>query len=413
MSSAERADYLDEVRLHLPAFLSPAATERVDPVGDVSELLNLRRGDLRRVMAVHIALSDEVVRFVGALREGLRSPITSSDRPRISTQAVRGPIDWAATISARSMAGWNEAVYVVRPAMRIFDTPENRALVWLLSRLDAELGRTTRAEVDEHAGIHDESWFVQIAADRGRVQAARRHHWLREIPAERPQPRTVQRLRAARTAFYKHRIPDVTNLLRRLVDEEPSAEDLIELLCRRYFEPGRNWQLFELVVALRLARAFAREAVVKRKTRLLIGVGRSPFGRYVMADGDEIWLWYQTWPRDIGHSLHQDARRHYKIAGEPGRPDLIVERRRRGRTVDALLLELKASRNGGTLSGGLLQLLGYLKDRPSLFSRAPSGWLVAPPSQAFSSSDAGTRELWVVDADDVASAAIKRLTAAM
>jgi hypothetical protein len=101
-----------------------------------------------------------------------------------------------------------------------------------------------------------------------------------------------------------------------------------------------------------------------------------------MPDGDEVRLWYQRWPLDIGESLHDEARNHYKIGGDSSRPDLVIERQRDGATIDAVLLELKASRNAGTLSGGLLQLLGYLKDRPVRFTRRPSGWLVPLPSDA-------------------------------
>jgi hypothetical protein len=410
LPAAERHKYLEEVRAYLPAFLSVAATERPDPVGDISDLLNLTRGDLRRVIAVHVALSNEVRDFIASLAGGLRSPITSSDRPAISTQAVRGPIDWSATVTARAMSGWSPATFVVRPAQRVFDTPENRALKWVLERLDVELGRITRAEVDEKAGIHNQSWFMQIAATRGRMQSAHRHHWLRAIPPQRPDAIALRRLQAARTAFYKHRVPDVIALLRRLVDTEPSKEDITDFLCRRYFEPARNWQLYELLVALRLARAIAEKAAGKRKGRLLVGTGRTPFARYVMPDGDEVRLWYQCWPLDVGQSLHDDARVHYNIGGDSSRPDIVVERRRDGTTVDAVVLELKASRNDATLSGGLLQLLGYLKDRPDRFTRNPSAWLVPLPSPTVADAKPGHRELWVANSDDVAAAAVQRLT---
>ena len=167
---------------------------------------------------------------------------------------------------------------------------------------------------------------------------------------------------------------------------------------------------FELVVALRLARAFAQKSEMKRKSRLLVGVGRAPYARFVMPDGDEVRLWYQAWPHDIGASAHDDARAYYEIASGPARPDLVVQRVRGGSTIDALLLELKASRNPGTLGGGLLQLLGYIKDRPTLFTDRPYGWLVAPVSDVFTSKDAGDRELWAVDAEVVADAALERFT---
>src|SRR3954451_19673623 len=79
------ADYqamLAEVREHLPLFLAPAASERHDPLGDVQGLTGLHPEDLRRVIATHICLSEEVTAFVGALPDGLRRPVTSSIRPR-------------------------------------------------------------------------------------------------------------------------------------------------------------------------------------------------------------------------------------------------------------------------------------------------------------------------------------------
>ncbi len=410
LAPVERAAFLDEIRNHLPAFLSAAATEREDPVADVEDLLNLRKDDLRRVVAVHLALSAPIADFIAGLGEGLRHPRTSSERPLVSSQAVRGPIDWAATIRERATSGWDASRYVVRPARRIFDIPENRALVWLLERLDAELRRVAPAESDPATGVHGSGWFSRVVEMRARIQVARRHHWLRGVQSERPDARTMQALFASRTRFYKHLIPGAVAQLQRFVEREPTAQDLTELLCSRYFEPERDWRLFELLVALRLARAISEQSAAKRKSRLLVGTGRAPYARYAMADGDEIRLWYQAWPHDIGVSAHEDARAHYEIDAGHARPDLVIQRVREGKTVDALLLELKASRSGGTLGGGLLQLLGYLKDRPALFATQPAAWLVAPPSTAFVSKDADGRELWAVNSDEVATAAVTRLT---
>lgn len=410
LAPVERAAFLDEIRNHLPAFLSAAATEREDPVADVEDLLNLRKDDLRRVVAVHLALSAPIADFIAGLGEGLRHPRTSSERPLVSSQAVRGPIDWAATIRERATSGWDVSRYVVRPARRVFDIPENRALVWLLERLDAELRRVAPAESDPATGVHGSGWFSRIVEMRARIQVARRHHWLRGVRSERPDARTMQALLASRTRFYKHLIPGAVAQLQRFVEREPTAQHLTELLCARYFEPERDWRLFELLVALRLARAISEQSAAKRKSRLLVGTGRAPYARYAMADGDEIRLWYQAWPHDIGVSAHASARSHYEIDAGHARPDLVIQRVRDGKTVDALLLELKASRSGGTLGGGLLQMLGYLKDRPVLFVTQPAAWLVAPPSTAFVSKDPEGRELWAVNSDEVAAAAVARLT---
>jgi hypothetical protein len=406
-SSAERGQLVREIQTHLPAFLSPAATEQPDVVGDVSHLLNLSRSDLDRVVAVHLALTAEVRAFMDGLREGLRNPISSSIRPRTVTQAVRGSIDWGATVRYRTSVGGAATEYVVRPARRVFDTPENRALAYLLERLDVVLRRAAPAQADERAGTYNTGWFGEVVSVLRRIRSARRYHWLRDVPGERPSGRDALRLNAARSAFYKVLLRDGLTAINRYV-EEPTAEAVTELLAHRYFEPQRDWQLFELVIAIRLASGFSAVASGKRRARLLVGSGRSPYARYVMPDSAEVWLWYQAWPHDAGVSDHTKARERYAIASGPSRPDFVIEHRRDGQTVDALILEVKATRAAGYLGEGLLQLLGYLKDRPSLFTHKPSGWLVAPASAAFKSASPGSLELWAVTADAVAQAAVTR-----
>lgn len=403
----EREALLAEVRSYLPAFLGSATVERVDPVGDVRELLNLRTADLRVVTAVHFALSSPITAFVGALRAGLRRPITSSVRAPVVTQAVRGPIDWGATMRHRATGQASAGVYVVRPARRIFDTPENRALVWLLARLESELRLGLSRVPSESETAAD--WRSRISLAAQAASQARRHPWLREIPGERPGSVTLRRLGAARTSFYKLRIPAVLDALRRYVDD-PGPEETTELICARYFEPRLTWQLFELVIALRLARAFADVAVGKRRARLLVGTGRAPFAAYRLADGDEIRLWYQAWPTNAGPSLHASARNRHRIDAGGTRPDLVLERV--GARPRVILLELKATRNPSYLAQGLSQLLSYVNERTAVLNEPACAWLVAPASNAFTEAPAPDDEpLWVVDADSVANVAVERLVA--
>lgn len=401
-SARERDALLDEVRYHLPAFLSSSAGEREDPVGDVSDLLNLRTGDLRRVVAVHLGLSAQVTSFAAGLRAGLRRPITSSTRPRVVTQAVRGPIDWGATVRLQSTSA-AVGLYVVRPARRVFDTPENRALAWALQRLEAELAAVVPTPETAASG-----WTARLQTNLRAIQAARRHPWLREVPPERPNASTLKRLAAARTLFYKLLLPEVLRALRRWMDV-PSPADITELLCTRYFEPSRNWQLFEVVVALRLARAFAQVSTGKRRGRLLAGTGRAPFAGYRVPDGGEIFLWYQAWPPAAGASIHRAARERHSISSGETRPDIVIERR--GAPPTLVILELKATRSASYLGQGLSQLLSYIKERPTLLSEPACAWLVGPSSAAFEAAPPDPAEpLWVVDADSVAQAAVERFS---
>jgi hypothetical protein len=240
------------------------------------------------------------------------------------------------------------------------------------------------------------------------IQAARRHPWLRDVPPQRPDPSTLKRIAASRTLFYKLLLPEVLRAMRRWMDA-PSPADITELLCTRYFEPSRTWQLFEIVVALRLARAFAETSAGKRRGRLLAGTGRAPFAAYRLHGGAEIFLWYQAWPHSAGPSIQAAARQRHRIASGESRPDIVIERR--GVSPTLVVLELKATRSPSYLGQGLSQLLSYAKERPALLNDPACAWLVAPASAAFEAAPQHSVEpLWVVDADSVAQAAVERFS---
>ncbi len=408
LDTSERAALLEEVRDYLPAFLSAAATEQHDSLGDVRELLRLDDRDLRRVVAVHLCLADPVRAFFHALSAGLRHPIASSNRPPVVSQAVRGPVDWGATIRTRGLSAGDPSLFVVRPARRIFDVPENRALAWLLHNLDIYLRRTAVSFVAAEYDEEEAGWTQQLAAFRAKLLVTRRYPWLREVTPERPTAATLRRLRSARSAFYAKHIPEAILAVMRF-GKHPTDVDLTELLCQRYFRPSHDWRLFEIVVALRLARAFAERSPNKRRSRLLAGIGAAAYARYLLPDGDEVRLHYQRWPPGIGPSLHAQAReRHQLRAGAP-RPDLFVIRT--GAEPDAAVLELKATRSASYLGAGLSQLLGYLKEHPNTWKKQPSGWLVAPTSAAYTAADPAGAELWLVSSDNVAEAAVARFAA--
>jgi hypothetical protein len=406
LGAEERAGYLSEIKVQLPAFLSSVSTERVEGLADVSALLNLKASDLNKVVAAHLGLSDEVRALVRDLPQGLRHPITASVSAMIRSQSIRGPVDWANTIRLRAEGGL-PSEFVMRTPRRIFETPENQALGYLLDRLEAELRRVVPARVSESAGVYDSSWLDEISHSAARIRVARRHHWLRGVASKRPTNPVHKRLQAARSRFYGKRLPAGFAALSKYV-ESPTPASITELLSRRYFEPQRDWQLFELVVALRLASTFEQRSLGKRKSRMMVGVGRSPYARYSMPDGAEVWLWYQTWPSDAGDSTQLETLAKHRINASSSRPDIVAQLRRDGGTLDSVILELKASRRPGYLGAGLMQLLGYLRDRPGTFAKAPAGWLVAPSSNAFQSAHPDDGDLWVVDAAAVASALVTR-----
>lgn len=405
-----RAELLKEVRDYLPAFLRRDASEQHDPLGDVKELLNLEDQDLKRVLAVHGCLDSSVLAFGNKLREGVRSPMTASSRPAEIGQAVRGPVDWTATVARRSLEAGNATRYVVRAAQRAYDIPENRVLAWVLDRLHVACRRALKEKVDAEVVPEDSkayTWAERIERLAAQIDLARRTEWLRGIEPEPPRGRTMQRLRGARNSFYREDV--VAAAQKMLMVESPDERDLIDVLNKRFFEPAATWMIFEVCVALRLAREFGQASGRPRRSRLLFGSGRAAYARYALPDDTEVELLYQVWPDKCGPSLLSAAGERHGLGVGSSRPDLFVVRR--GDVADVLLLELKASRSPKYLKQGLIRLLGYLAERPAFWKRKPAGWLVAPASAAFISCPLREDdELWIVSADEVSAAAVARFS---
>jgi hypothetical protein len=400
MESALRALMLSEVRELLPAFLSAASIERNGPVNAAVELLGLPESDLRKVLAVHMMLSDSVRELATALPRGIRRPLTSSARPRIAGRSVTSGIDWAATSRHRATSSPLGDIWVTRPANRIFDIPENRALAWVLRTLE-ERGVMAIAPLGDVSG----AWADEIRAITATVRRARRTAWLQSVPATWPGDEAYFRLKADRMGFYRLRVTEAARYLRRLLNA-PAATDIVEALGQRYFEPKQDWKLFEIAVLLRITSALSAVGTRANPTRLFHDNRTRPFAVYRLTSTRQVCVWYQTWPPSTRPSELNDAIRHYELPSGGTRPDIVVEVVESGVSTSGVLLELKASGSSTYLSSGLSQLLGYMRDRPALFADPASGWLVAPASSGFVSKNHGGRALWVTSADDVAAAIV-------
>ena len=403
---AVRAALLEEVKAELPAFLSARASVQHDPAGDVKELLNLERRDLERVICTHECLDASILEFGARLEAGLRNPAVGSTRSTESGQEVRGPIDWAATIANSSLQP-GPSSYVARPADKLLDVPANRMLAWLLDRLRVSTRKALRERVDpadEEAA--PERWRDQIRLLARQLARAGQAKWLQEVQPERPTATGLRRLRGSRDPFYAHTLHRALRLVSWLDRRSPEA--LAEVLCQRYFEPGPTALLFEVCVALRLARAFGEaEGSTPREARLLVGAARSgPYARFRFGDGSEVSLTYQSWPQAARASALRDLSERHGLKPPGPRPDIVISRG--PPDPDSAVIELKASYDGRYLGTGLVQLLAYVADRGGRW-RSPAGWLVAPPSDAFEDAPPGAgAAVWIVSSDQVAAAAVER-----
>ncbi|MDX1885365.1 hypothetical protein [Mycolicibacterium sp. 120270] len=398
MSPALRGVMLSEIKSLLPAFLSAASVEREGAVNAAVELLGLPEFELRRILAVHIMLSTPIRELVCELPTAVRRPLTSSVRPRIAGRTVTSGIDWAATARHRATSSPLGDIWVTRPANRIFDIPENRALAWVLRVLE-ERGIMAVPPTGEAPG----AWGDEIRHMTGVVRRTRRTAWLEGVPDTWPGDDAYLRLKADRMGFYRIRVANAARYLRHILIA-PSPVDIVQALSERYFEPRQDWKLFEIAVLMRISRDLAEVGKRLSPTRLFQeGRGR-PFARFSTGPSREIRLWYQMWPFSTRPSELDDAVRYYGLPSGGNRPDIVIELVEDGKSVRAIVLELKASTSGSYLSSGFSQLLGYLRDRRRLLTKPASGWLVAPPGTGYTSKVPDGRALWVTSSDEVSSA---------
>ena len=395
MDPGLRAQMLSEVLSLLPAFLNAASKERPGPLAASAELLGLPQAKLNQVLATHAMLSAPIRELIADLPAGVRRPVTSSIRPRVTTRSVNSSIDWAATLRHRATSSPLGGVWVTRPASRVFDVPENRALAWLLEAVEDRAHASLSPSTDASG-----PWENEIRESAAIVKRSRRIAWLEGLPSRWPGDEVYQRLAADRLGFYQKRVSVAARYLRRLLID-PSPSDQVEALCERYFEPTQDWKLFEIAVLVRLSTQL--DAVGTRRYRQpTFSGGRRPFAAYSMPSGREVRLWYQSWPESSGPSELLDAISYYGLKSGGNRPDIVVEFVDDRATSRLIVLELKASTSRNYLASGFAQLLSYLRDRPELTSAPSSGWLVAPAEGSFVNRRDGGRSLWVVSSDDVA-----------
>ena len=405
LDAAFRAELLDEVMSRLPGHLSEATVDRAGPVEVAADLLELLPRELGRLISAHLVRAGEAQRFVHRLPMGVRQPLVDTHREHMLSAGATSAIDWGATMRHRGTSP-GVPVFVTRPARRVFDTPANRMLRWALETLHTQLHRAREDQMGPEAA-------ATLSRMRATVLVATGQSWLSRVPAERPTAAGLAGLRASRRAFYSVDLRAVCELLLPLVPE-PEPDALVEFLARWYFEPSLDWKLFEIGVLLRIARQLRQMGGQTRARLDFGGDSRRPFLTTSLPDGTQIGLWYQKWPSGSGTSLVRDAaRRHGLVARHFSRPDIVLEAQRNGARKN-LLLELKASGDPSYLVSGMYQILGYLADRADVDHVAPRGWLVVPPATTFDRrAPDGVEGLWMVDADDVAKAAVQAVMSAL
>ncbi len=225
-----------------PQHRGPAATaelwshrdRRIPAVSAASALSGLPTRLLEDAARVSFALSPELEALLDGMEARVRDlPSELAYLPERCVHAVRGPVMWSETITARANSFGDTDVFVCRTVRRSFDCAENRLLVWLLERASSAgrlLRRSTRpSPIRERVEPGELRRVEEIGAQ---ARAWRTGPRLAPIPARVPDRPERTRMRGGRArgemtsvllaAWGRARQPFGAHELAALCDEETS-----------------------------------------------------------------------------------------------------------------------------------------------------------------------------------------------
>lgn len=205
----------------------------IDLVPAVAAVVGLPRRDVRQLVGTALAGSTEADELVAEFPRTVRSLATSVDAgAERCVGALRGPVLWSETLSARSASFGDPDVFVCTTAARAFDVDENRVLVHALAEVAQAAGEAMRS-----AGTHGDVTALHRArrngADASRFLA---HPALRTVRRARPTARALKRTRSSRhRARYapalrlleRARTPLGLDEIRSLLDERTRAQHAV------------------------------------------------------------------------------------------------------------------------------------------------------------------------------------------
>jgi hypothetical protein len=374
-------DLVSAVRSRAWTFLSGAShPSDIAPVTE--DLFRLQRGDLRRLAALHVALSVEAGQMLRGVERLLRELPSSVTRSRIENRGpVRQPVLWRDTYSRRIQAG-DRSIFVSAPAERRYDTPLARLVKRGLRSFDSafELAAVSRTT----GGIGD-----VLARRHGVAQRLLRHAKLRDVRDVSTLPThafrgALRHRHAAGVAAFVHLYQEAV--------EQQAPRAVQEVVSRQLLVPAHADRVLELYVGFEIIRAF--EELGYEHDRMRVLPERSlPFARLLHREGDEVRIWYQ---RGLTMLAPKGATGEYgralSLAGlRPNalRPDFMVVHER---TQRPLLVEVKFTESEEDAPDriGLKDALLYLQDGRTFLpsSKTPRVLVVAWNSRAVPNTDA-------------------------
>ncbi len=158
--SWDRSARIGEVRDRIWSYLSPASSF-ADPGSLVAGLLlQWPEAEASRLGELQFLLCEETGNFLDGLPQLMRKLATASDHEEeLSTQRIRGQVDWSRTLALRSTAGASD-LYATAPPRRVYQTPENELLVHVLDAIWITPGRLEAlipGRIQSHGGTAEVS----------------------------------------------------------------------------------------------------------------------------------------------------------------------------------------------------------------------------------------------------------------
>jgi hypothetical protein len=351
---------LQEVSHRLWRNLS-AASSIESLVSTAESLFELRRGDIRRLVAAHLLLADETTAMLAAAGAALkRLPPGSRVAEEEFVGHVRGPVDWRQTLQIQLSSG-DRTRFLCLPHERSFETPLSRLIAFnlqacetLLARalLRGSAGEVRRRLQDFESQVHRLSNHVKLDGVRAVLPSSRQLAALQRRPGCGPLISFAQRYR---DSF-----------------EQLDRASALRVVERQLLAPSSDDALFELQVGFRVLEQLEARGF-RQLAHSVIEPGTGGPLASMRRGSEEVRLW---WQRSVFRFIGPDSGLYAEslfLAGLPTaplRPDLVLEFPEVGRVV---LFEIKHSRlEGSPASEGVRDALLYLMDARAHFDGQPT-----------------------------------------
>lgn len=284
-----------------------------------------------------------------------------------------GRLDPARTLALR-MRGDFETI-ASRKRVRRYDHPSEVAVRAVAERLHSTLTTLRRTW-----GATTPSWAASASAWERSLRSALGRTTLRFVARE-----PFASLDSRVLLGQRHPAFAIAEGLLRALHESLDSNDpacISRWVSRGALWPLEPWQRFELAVALSLAKSIetrlSRDAPSRWTIRhAVVDTERDDIVAFECADGRRIRMFYNQSP--ISPGVRSSAVEHYFGNCVASRPDVVIVGESPGRSLRALVIEVKLSNNPSYLSSGFDEALVYALDY-SKHLVFPAGSVLVTPS---------------------------------